>query len=163
MVLLLGYYHDDPFFAFFTIKFYIAKKKIKYSEIMLIMFGIVHFFRNTKMNYANRNNNTQILWYKQILDVFIELQIHVLTILLCLPWAFLCSSRSLLTVSSSMGSPCSSLSLISSSLLLSASSLSSGPRIWSNTRKQFHWPFINSLIQTRVGVSGLYMCNDVVF
>lgn len=61
MVLLSRYYHDDPFFAFFTIKFYIAKKKIKYSEIMLIMFGIVHFFRNTKMNYANRNNNTQIL------------------------------------------------------------------------------------------------------
>lgn len=139
------------------LNFILQKKKIKYSEIMLIMFGIVHFFRNTKMNYANRNNNTctQILWYKQILDVFIELQIHVLTILLWLPWAFLCSSRSLLIVSSSVGSPCSSLSLISSSLLLSASSLSSGPRIWSNTRKQFHWPFINSLIQTRVGVSGL--------
>lgn len=43
------------------LNFILQKKKIKYSEIMLIMFGIVNFFRNTKMNYANKNNNTQIL------------------------------------------------------------------------------------------------------
>lgn len=150
---ILHYYHDDPFFAlfFFTINFTLQNNEICRNYMYVWYFTLLETFKTQiKMNYRKANNkgNTQILWCNKNSRSLLELQILVLTILLCLPWAFLCSSRSLLTVSSSVGSPCSSLSLISSSLLLSASFLSSGPRIWSNTRKQFHWTFINTFINT---------------